>query len=203
MINVGEQLVASYLQYIRGCDFTQTNVRTVETQGEIDVLGVDLKNRRAYICEVAVHLTTGLLYVGKDGKSSNTPKLTDKFSRDIVYAEKYLADYERRYMLWSPVVRVGPSKSTNQLAELNQMAANIREKHGVEVEFVVNAAFLAAYEKLREFAAKQTAELKCPLLRMMQLEAYLRKHVAKLPVSNAPALPESTQPAAISLPLGT
>jgi len=189
MINVGEQFVASYLQAIRGCDFTQTNVRTLETQGEIDVLGVDLKARRAYVCEVAVHLTTGLLYVGKDGKSNNVSKLTDKFARDIAYAEKYLADYERRYMLWSPVVKAGPAKSTNQLAELEQVATLIRQRHGVEVEFMVNARFLAALEELRAFAAKQTAELRCPLMRMLQLEAYLRKHVAKLPIPFAPAAP--------------
>jgi hypothetical protein len=39
MINVGEQLVASYLQYIRECEFTQMNLYTIDSQGEIDVVG--------------------------------------------------------------------------------------------------------------------------------------------------------------------
>lgn len=59
MINVGEQLVASYLQYIRGCEFIQTNVYTVDTQGEIDVVGINLKERKVYVAEVAIHLTSG------------------------------------------------------------------------------------------------------------------------------------------------
>ena len=39
-MNVGEQLVSSYLRYIKKCDFIQTNLYTVESQGEIDVVGI-------------------------------------------------------------------------------------------------------------------------------------------------------------------
>ena len=78
MINVGEQLVSSYLRYITECDFTQTNLYTIESQGEIDVVGVDLVKQQAYICEVAVHLTTGLRYADK--RPGNVRRLTDKFS---------------------------------------------------------------------------------------------------------------------------
>ena len=60
MLNVGEQLVSSYLRYIRKCDFIQTNLYTVEAHGEIDVVGINLKEKQVYICEVAIHLTTGL-----------------------------------------------------------------------------------------------------------------------------------------------
>ena len=58
MINVGEQLVSSYLRYIRKCEFTQMNLYTVEAQGEIDVVGINLKDRKVYVCEVAIHLRT-------------------------------------------------------------------------------------------------------------------------------------------------
>ena len=78
MINVGEQLVSSYLRYIRHCDFTQTNLYTIESQGEIDVVGVNLAEQRAYICEVAIHLTTGLQYT-KSNRVNNVEKLTEKF----------------------------------------------------------------------------------------------------------------------------
>ncbi|MES2581732.1 MAG: hypothetical protein V4627_03355 [Pseudomonadota bacterium] len=104
MLNVGEQLVASYLRYIRKCDFIQTNLYTVDTQGEIDVVGINLKEKRVYVCEVAVHLTTGLQYV-KEKRPNNVQKLTEKFSRDIEYAQKYLSEYEAHYMLWSPIVK--------------------------------------------------------------------------------------------------
>ena len=59
-MNVGEQLVSSYLRYIRKCDFIQTNLYTVDVQGEIDVVGINLAERKVYVCEVAIHLTTGL-----------------------------------------------------------------------------------------------------------------------------------------------
>ena len=93
-LNVGEQLVSSYLRYIRKCDFIQTNLYTVDAHGEIDVVGINLKEKKAYICEVAIHLTTGLQYV-KDKRPNNVQKLTDKFSRDIEYANKYLSEYDK------------------------------------------------------------------------------------------------------------
>lgn len=195
MINVGEQLVSSYLRYIRGCDFTQMNVYTVGVQGEIDVLGVDLKRRRAYICEVAVHLTTGINYVGKDNKPNNVAKLTDKFSRDIEYAEKYLADYERHYMLWSPIVKKTTGKAMyNQIEHLKEIGANIRTKHGVELEFIVNEKFLAAFEELRSYAGAQRPEMQCPLMRLLQVEAYLKKHVHKIAAAAADAAGLSIAP---------
>ena len=42
-MNIGEEFVASYLRHIKGCDFTQQNLYTVDPQGEIDVVGVNLK----------------------------------------------------------------------------------------------------------------------------------------------------------------
>ena len=49
MLNVGEQLVSSYLRYIRNCSFTQTNLYTVETQGEIDVVGLNIEATSLYL----------------------------------------------------------------------------------------------------------------------------------------------------------
>ena len=89
MINVGEQLVSSYLRYIRDCDFTQINLYTIESQGEIDVVGVNLAKQKAYICEVAIHLTTGLKY--SDNKDLHIKKLTDKLSRNIGIRSQILA----------------------------------------------------------------------------------------------------------------
>ena len=179
MINVGEQLVASYLQYIRGCEFIQTNVYTVDTQGEIDVVGINLKERKVYVAEVAIHLTLGLQYV-KDKRPNNVAKLTEKFSRDIEYAEKYFADYDRHYMLWSPIVKGGGKVAQyNQIGHIDEIGANIKAKYDVEVEFVVNEKFLRCLAEMRAFAGAQTAELKCPVMRMMQIEEWLSKHVSR------------------------
>ena len=44
-MNIGEELVAAYLQHIKGCAFTQQNLRTPDVQGEIDVTGMDTDAR--------------------------------------------------------------------------------------------------------------------------------------------------------------
>lgn len=185
MLNVGEQLVASYLRYIRKCDFIQTNLYTVEAQGEIDVVGIDLKEKRVYVCEVAVHLTTGLQYV-KDKRPNNIQKLTAKFSKDIEYAEKYLSEYERHYMLWSPIVKNSQGHPQyNQLGHLKEVVSCLNAKYGVELECIVNAKFMACLNELRCFARTQTVELQCPLLRLLQIEEYLGKHVGALEIKTA------------------
>lgn len=179
MINVGEQLVSSYLRHIRGCDFIQTNLYTVEAQGEIDVVGINLNENKVYVCEVAIHLTTGLQYV-KDKRPNNIQKLTDKFSKDIEYANKYLASYERHFMLWSPIVKNGRGDSLyNQESHLAEVRENVRAKYGVDLECVVNDQFLNCLRELRTYAGSQTAELQCPLMRLLQIEEHLNRHVAK------------------------
>lgn len=180
MLNVGEQLVASYLRYIRKCDFIQTNLYTVDVQGEIDVVGINLQEKRVYVCEVAVHLTTGLQYV-KEKRPNNVRKLFEKFSRDIEYTRKYLAEYEPRFMLWSPIVKATKGDPTyNQAGHLAALVAQLQAKYAVELECVVNEKFLACLKELREFARQQTAELQCPLLRLIQIEEYLGRHVERM-----------------------
>jgi hypothetical protein len=179
MINVGEQLVASYLQYIRECEFTQMNLYTVESQGEIDVVGVDLNRKKVYVCEVAIHLTTGLQYV-KEKRPNNIQKLTDKFSRDIQYTNKFFADYEKHFMLWSPVVKDKGGPEYNQLSHLETIHQNIKKEFGVSIEFVVNERFQQCMHEMRAFAKLKTADLKCPVMRLLQIEEHLAKHIGKL-----------------------
>lgn len=183
MINIGEQLVASYLQYIRGCEFIQTNLYTVESQGEIDVVGINLNERKVYIAEVAIHLTTGLQYV-KDKRPDNVQKLIEKFSRDIEYANRYFSEYDKHFMLWSPVVKSGnKGPQYNQLGHIAEISAAIQAKYGVDIEFVINERFLACLGEMRTFSKSATADLKCPVMRLFQVEEWLTKHVGKLPAS--------------------
>lgn len=180
MINVGEQLVSSYLRYIRNCDFTQTNLYTVESQGEIDVVGISLKEKKVYVCEVAIHLTTGLRY-SKDKKPNNINKLTEKFSRDIEYANEYFADYEKHFMLWSPVVKKSKAGSFyNQMSDCDTIGANIKTTHDVCIEFVVNDRFMEYMNQMRSFAKNATADLKCPVMRLLQIEEHLTRHLGRL-----------------------
>ena len=179
MFNFGEELVASYLEYIKGCDFIQRNLYTPDVQGEIDVVGINLKSKRLYVCEVAIHLTTGLRYV-KDKQPNNPNKLTDKFSKDIEYANKYFPDYKKHFMLWSPIIKDAKDTSKyNQVRDLENIERNIKKKYGVNIEFIVNEVFLNCLNELREFAKRETKELKSPVLRQLQVEEYLKKHVKK------------------------
>lgn len=178
MINVGEQLVASYLQYIRECEFTQMNLYTVDSQGEIDVVGIDLNRKKVYVCEVAIHLTTGLQYV-KDRRPNNIQKLTDKFSRDIEYTNSHFADYEKHFMLWSPVVKGKGGAQYDQLRHIEAIDQNIKTSFGVSIEFVVNERFRECLLEMRAFAKSKTADLKCPVMRLLQIEEHLAKHLGK------------------------
>jgi hypothetical protein len=166
------------LQYIRGCEFTQQNLYTVESQGEIDVVGINLTRKHVYVCEVAIHLTTGLQYV-KDKRPNNIQKLTDKFSRDIEYASKYFDGYEKTFMLWSPVVKSTRAEQYNQLGHLSAIGENIKSKFGVTIEFVVNERFSECLRELRQFAKSKTADLKCPVLRFLQIEEHLASHLRR------------------------
>jgi len=177
MINVGEQIVSSYLKYVRGCEFIQTNLYTVETQGEIDVVGIDLDKRKLYVCEVAIHLSTGLQYT-KDKRPNNVNKLSEKLSRDIAYARKYFKDYDAEFMLWSPVVKLRESNPIyNQIGHLETVAKSILDSHSVEVTFVVNKKFQECLQEMRTFAGMQSSELKCPIMRLFQIEEQLKKHL--------------------------
>lgn len=187
-LNMGEEIVAAYLQYIEECDFIQQNLYTTGVQGEIDVVGINLKTKTVYVCEVAVHLVTGLMYV-KGGQQDNLNKITDKFSRDIEYTERYFPEYTKHYMFWSPIVRTsGESAKFNQMADVEGIIANIQTKYGVTIECIINEKFADCLAELRQFAGKETKELKSPVLRFMQIEEYLKKHLRRTskPRSNLP-----------------
>lgn len=179
-MNVGEEIVAAYLQHIKGCEFIQQNLYTPDVQGEIDVVGIDLETKTIYVCEVAIHLITSLQYV-KDNQPNNVNKLTEKFSKDIEYTKKYFPDYSKYFMLWSPIVRVAGEKAKfNQMADIEAITANIQTKYGVTLECIINEKFAACLEELRNFARNETKDLKSSVLRFMQVEEHLKKHVGKI-----------------------
>ena len=179
-VNIGEEIVAAYLQYIKGCEFIQQNLYTPDVQGEIDVVGIDLEAKELYVCEVAIHLVTGLQYV-KDNQPNNINKLTEKFSKDIEYANEYFPDYSKHFMLWSPIVKVpGERAKFSQIADIEEITSNIQAKYDVTLECIINEKFEDCLAELRDFARKETKDLKSPVLRFMQVEEHLRKHVSKI-----------------------
>ena len=62
---------------------------------------------------------------------------------------------------------------------MTEVTRRIRESTQVELECVVNGAFHSAMREMREFAGRQTAELQCPLMRLLQIEELLGRHVNK------------------------
>lgn len=177
-LNIGEEIVAAYLQYIKGCEFIQQNLYTTGVQGEIDVVGIDLESKTLYVCEVAIHLITGLQYV-KNSQPNNVNKLTEKFSKDIEYANEFFPDYSKYFMLWSPIVKTSRAGAKfNQMADMEILKENINLHYGVHLELIINEAFAACLSELRNFARIETKELKSPVMRYMQVEERLDNYLA-------------------------
>ena len=185
-MNPGEEIVAVYLQYIKGCEFTQVNLYTPDVQGEIDVIGINLAPKELYVCEVAIHLPTGIKYTKKreqdDGTIKNQPnnvsKLIEKFSRDIEYANRYFLEYDKYFMLWNPIVKKsGKRAKHDQMRDVEEVRARLKEQYGVEIELIINEQFLLCLKELMNYAARETKDLKSHILRVMQIEEYLEKHI--------------------------
>lgn len=180
MQNPDEEVVGEYLKLFLGCDFVEYNLYTPDVQGEIDVVGINPKDNIVYICEVATHLVTGLQYV-KNKQPENVARSTRKFRKNIEYANKYFVGYEKHFMLWSPIVKnQGPAAKNNQLRDIHEIKRNLAAEFDVQLESVINEDYAKCLVQLREYAAKETKELKSPILRLMQIEEKLTKHIDKL-----------------------
>ncbi|MDH5731102.1 MAG: hypothetical protein OEZ58_19130 [Gammaproteobacteria bacterium] len=180
MQNPGEEIVGEYLKAIRGCEFVEYNLYTPDIQGEIDVVGIDIEHKIVYVCEVATHLITGLQYV-KEKRPDNVNRFVKKFSKNIDYANKYFSDYEKHYMLWSPIVKNQSADAKyNQMDDIKKIQEIICQEYSETIEPVINQTYLRCLMELKDYAKNQSKELKSPILRLMQIEAKLEKHVAKL-----------------------
>jgi hypothetical protein len=167
-LNIGETIVSDYLKIVEGCDFVDLNVYTKDIQGEIDVVGLNNEGKKIFLCEVAIHLTSGLRYV-KNKRPNTYNKLMDKFRKDITYARKYFPKYEHVFMLWSPIVKKQNGKE-RQLETVHRIQKDLKNELGVEIQLFVNSEFRSAFEKLKTHAGKATEELKSPVLRLLQID---------------------------------
>lgn len=179
-MNMGEELVSDYLQFIKECEFVQKNLYTKGVQGEIDVVGINLQKKIVYICEVAVHLETGLKYV-RNNQPNNVSKLVDKFTKDIKYAQDHFSDYERHFMLWSPIVKdAGKKAKNNQLNDVEIVKEKIKQLFQVDIEAIINEEFLNKLNELKKYAVNETKEIKSAVARLYQIEEKTKAHVDKL-----------------------
>ena len=160
--DIGEYVVGAYLKIIKKCDFVDYDVRPpgggLEGLNELDVVGLDFKNKTAYLCEVTTHIR-GVLY--KDNITT-VNKIKIKYKKQKEYANKYLSDFPKRYfMFWSPVVPKG--YITGELEKIDGL------------ELVINKKYTHCIDELRLKAKELTNDLGNPFFRMLQILEHLRK----------------------------
>jgi hypothetical protein len=172
----GEELVGEYLRHICNCEFVQYNLQTSHVQGEIDVIGINMSTRTLYVCEVAVHLVTGLKYV-KNKRPDNIDRFITKFTKDIQYARSALPDYEHVFMLWSPIVKQGSNPQYDQMSHVQTIHARLQADFNVDLQLIINEKFQQCIAELRLFSAKQGAAFTSPIMRLLQIEERLAQHL--------------------------
>lgn len=159
--DIGEYIVGAYLKIIKECAFIDYNVRPpgggLRGLNEIDVVGLDFKNKIAVLCEVTTHIR-GTLYT--DNKTT-VDKINKKYERQKEYANKYLSDFaNHQYMFWSPVVPKG--YITSELEKIDGL------------ELVINEKYAECVGELRKKAKEKTNDEGNPAFRMLQILEHLR-----------------------------
>lgn len=160
LTDIGEYIVGAYLQLKLGCDVVDYNVRPpgggLEGLEEMDVIGLDLKSHRAYLCEVTTHIR-GLLYT--DNRTT-VERIEKKHERQKRYGKKYLEQFQCQYMFWSPVVPVG--FITEGLSHLP------------DLELVINGEYKRRVEELKVLARETTHDARNPVFRVLQILEHMR-----------------------------
>ena len=160
--DIGEYIIGAYLKIIKACDFVDYGVRPpgggLEGLNELDVVGLDFKNKIAYLCEVTTHIR-GLLY--KDNRTT-AERIKTKYERQKEYANKYLPDFPNRcIMFWSPVVPEG--YITNELEKIDGL------------ELIINEKYAQCVDELKEKAKELTHDVGNPFFRILQILEHLRR----------------------------
>ncbi len=160
LTDIGEFIVGGYLQLKLECDVVDYNVRPpgggLQGLEELDVVGLNLKQHKAYLCEVTTHIR-GLQY--KDNKTT-AERVQQKHERQVWYGKNYLHDFSCEYMFWSPVVPVG--YITDRLEQLPNL------------QLIINGEYKRRIGELRQLAAQTTHDARNPFFRMLQIIEHMR-----------------------------
>jgi hypothetical protein len=156
---MGEYIVGAWLKLVIKCDIVDYNLKITRegTAGlnELNVLGLDFKNKTAYLCEVNTHLD-GLHY-----KNTNAAieKIGNKYFNMRRYADESLSDFPNRHlMFWAPLVGPGVDSVLRQL-------------HGLEL--VINKDYTSNVRALQELAKKGTEDTGNPVFRVLQILGHM------------------------------
>ncbi len=159
--DIGEYIVGAYLKLIKKCDIIDYNARPpgggLKGLEELDVVGLDFKNKTAYLCEVTTHIR-GVLY---KNNVETIKRIKAKYARQKDYAKKHLKQFpNRHFMFWSPVVPEG------------YITNNLRKLSGLDL--IINKDYSACIEVLRHEAAHTTNDTGNPFFRVLQILEHLR-----------------------------
>jgi hypothetical protein len=157
---MGEYLVGAYLKLIYKCDVIDFNVRRpgggLAGLNEIDVIGLDFKNKIAYVCEVTTHLD-GTLY--GSNMADTVEKLQKKYNNLQGYAKEFLTDFSPLFIFWSPVVT-------------GRVESELQKLHGLEL--IINKKYTEKVEQLKELAKHGTHDTGNPAFRVLQILGHLK-----------------------------
>lgn len=155
--DAGEQIVGCYLQKIELCDFVSYNIRPPGggrgSLSELDVIGMRLRDKRVFLCEVAIHLN-GFNY-GK-GSQQDIQRVINKYDVQRDYAANHLKDFTPEFMLWSPFFP-SSGKVYDAVNSLNGL------------QLVANDDFKECLNKLRSLAASETHDSGNDFFRLLQI----------------------------------
>lgn len=143
------------------------------------MIGIEQSNKKVYVCEVAVHLATGLQYT-KDGKPNVQNKILDKFKRDIDYVTQMFPNYKIFPMFWSPIVKNTTSNpaETGLIAVKNELS--ILYPNVAPMELIINEEWSSKVDELRKVAKGKSNEL-FGVMRVFQIEEWLNDYLSKHP----------------------
>lgn len=154
--NIGEYIVGAYLKLCEKCDFVDYNVRApgggVEGLSELDILGLDIKNKTAYLCEVTTHIR-GVDYGGNE---ESVNRIENKFNYQKSYAANHLNNFDNfKYSFWSPYVPNG------------YITENLGKIDGLEL--VINEEYANRIKEMKKLASSMTNNTGNPFFRMLQI----------------------------------
>ncbi len=157
---MGEYLVGAYLKLIESCDFVDYGVREpgggLSGLNELDVVGINFNDKKAFLCEVTTHIR-GLLY--KDNKES-IRRIARKHQIQQESAKSHLSEFKPVFMLWSPNVPKG--YLTDELPKIST------------IELVINSEYKRRVIELQQKAGQEKQDTGNPAFRLLQILGALR-----------------------------
>lgn len=131
----------------------------------------------------------------KERRPDNVERFVRKFEKDMRYGNEYLSEFEKIFMLWSPIVRTSREGSRhNQMNDIQQIKNILKEKFEVNLRVIINEEFMKCIDSLRKVALNRTDEIKSPILRYLQIEEKLKAHISRMDKGKISSLKTSATP---------